>query len=413
MNKKIITLTLILSFFLLDISISYAQTKKKEIIGYVANWSAYRRNRVFNPKNIDYSRYTILTYAFYSPRKDGTLKSCDYLADKYLLDSKPNIVELAHKQGVKVMLSLGGWSLSHNFSEVAANPTTRKKMAEECVRLLERYQFDGIDVDWEYPTSDRIGGGPEDTQNFTLMLQEIRTAIDEYGKKVKQEMLLTAAMGADPKHFKAIEWQPVSETLDYINLMTYSTNGVWSEKTGHNSPLYLKKDSTGGCTHNSVTVLTEQYNVPIQKINIGLSFCGLAMICHEGNAGLGVDHIHKTDSTKYFKITKGHPSYYDILAKKEHFTEHWDEETKSAYLLDKDKNVFVTYENERSLKERCEYVNKMNAAGVIIWEVSNDYVETAPKSGKIKGTPLADAVVEALNHDPTQMKKLKRKRLKK
>ena len=371
---------------------------KKVVIGYLPNWAAYKRNHLFNPSTIDYSKYTILDYSFFHPDENGIIKSCDEMADKMLLDLDHNVVDRAHQQGVKVMVSVGGWSLSNKFSAVAADSLKRLVFANECIRLMKKYDFDGVDIDWEFPASKRTGGHKEDTKNYTLFLRDLRHALDSYGKEVHKKMLLTAAVGAGAEHFETINWAEVAPLLDYVNLMSYAYNGVWSDRAAHNAPLRVKKDSTGDCIERSVNLLVNKNKVPLNKINVGLSFYGKAIMFPEGKAALGSNaHLHKSDSTSYFYKTKGTPPYFDVLMHKQYFDEYWDDVAKVPYLISKDKSMFVSFDNEKSVQLKCEYVNTIGAAGVIIWEISNDFVESETESGKVKNTPLADMAAKVLN----------------
>ena len=61
------------------------------------------------------------------------------------------MISLAHEAGAEVYPSLGGWSLSDPFPAMAADPIARMNFAQKCVELIIDYDFDGIDIDWEYP----------------------------------------------------------------------------------------------------------------------------------------------------------------------------------------------------------------------------------------------------------------------
>src|SRR5690606_22880774 len=80
--------------------------------------------------------------------------------------------------GLKVLISIGGWG-SGRFSEMAAVDSNRNKFAEDCLRVIKAFNLDGIDIDWEYPTSAaaKISSSPDDTQNYTLMMKAIREKI--------------------------------------------------------------------------------------------------------------------------------------------------------------------------------------------------------------------------------------------
>jgi chitinase len=71
---------------------------------------------------------------------------------------------------------------------MVTNPSTRAKFVSTSVTFLKKYNFDGLDLDWEYPGS-RNGARSTDKQLFTTLLSELKTAFQPYG------LLLTAAVG--------------------------------------------------------------------------------------------------------------------------------------------------------------------------------------------------------------------------
>ena len=107
----------------------------------------------------------------------------------------------------------------------AKNPTACLKFASNCAKLIETYDFDGIDIDWEYPGYADHMGTPEDKQNYNLLLQDIRTALDELGARKGRFYGLTAALPCGPDHLKNIDIGVVSKLLSELNLMTYDFYG--------------------------------------------------------------------------------------------------------------------------------------------------------------------------------------------
>ena len=222
----------------------------KEVVGYYPNWQWYDRSQLVNPQTIDYSKYTIINYAFFEPHADGSITNFDAWADENLLLGQPDwnnggylpntsIVDLAHNNGVKVLPSIGGWTLSDHFPGIAADPVKRANFASECVRLIQQYNFDGVDLDWEYPGYAPHNGGPADKANFTLFLQEIRDSLDALELVTGNEYIITAAMGAAPSHQVHIEWNNVQNLLDMINLMSYDYYGTWSPQSNHLSLIHI------------------------------------------------------------------------------------------------------------------------------------------------------------------------------
>ena len=417
---KIIFVLAFLMFSLAPLKAQEAQ-KCREIIGYYPSWQWYKRSQLMGPENLDYSKYTILNYSFFAPDTNGNLFGTDAWADSILLRGKvdwgisnesnyiyyPNtsVIDIAHTWGVKVMVSIGGWSLSENFPAIAANPKKRSHFASQCVHLLRSYKFDGIDIDWEYPGYAEHKGTPADKENFTLFMKEIRDSIDAYGEKINYKFLLTAAFGAAKKQMDNIEWEKITPFMDYINMMTYDINGTWSPETNHNSPLYEPAKGWGGSHDLTFKLLTETYKVPAEKINMGIAFYGRTTIC-ESKPGLHSPHLAKEDKTT-FAVDEGMPQFFNIMYQMDKFTKCWDDTAKVPYLIGKDLNTFVSYDDERSIKLKAEYVLKTNAAGVIIWDVTGDYVEKTPGSGKVSGTPLADVLNEVLQ--PCERKRIKKR----
>ena len=106
----------------------------------------------------------------------------DSTFSKLKIDNEGRLSEItALKQKaphLKVLLSVGGWE-SGRFSEMAANEQYRLSFANDCRRAIEQFHLDGIDIDWEYPTSSAAGisSSPDDTQNYTLLMRDLRKAI--------------------------------------------------------------------------------------------------------------------------------------------------------------------------------------------------------------------------------------------
>ena len=416
----------ILLFSLFFISNAKAQTDCKEVIGYYPGWQWYDRDKLVNPETIDYSKYTIINYAFLYPLTDGTLTITDPWSDKNILlgnfdwatsppgyDSSydlgnpeyhiPNtsLVYHAHANDTKVMISIGGWTLSNDFPAIAADPTKRTNLAHWCNELIRVYDIDGIDIDWEYPGYAPHGGTDADVYNYTLLLQEIRDSLTAIEPIVSKDLLLTAAFSADPAKMDDVEWNNIVTILDYINLMSYDFFGAFSAETNHNSPLYAPASGDPTFNANSaIQTLITEYNVPDSMLNLGIAFYGRSA------KTVGVPNLHVAttggvDATT-FSIDEGNPQYYNILDKLDLFTEEWDELAKVPYLNgDGDLYTFLSYDNEKSIGLKAQYIVDNNLAGAIIWEITGDYLETSPGSGIIAGTPLADTLNRTLCHELT------------
>jgi chitinase len=287
------------------------------------------------------------------------------------------LIDMAHQHGVKVMASIGGWSMCRHYPEMAADPAKRAKFVADCKRLIGM-GFDGIDFDWEYPgpyAGMNFTGTQADFANFTTLVQEIRQAIGA-------TKLITAAFSASPSKLQGFNWSALGNLMNYFNMMTYDFNGGWSTIAGHNAPLY---DYPGAEVNNFSWNATYQaltsLGVPAQKINMGAPFYGRGVIT-SGAAALNAP-TQKTQRTidpdgpvstaadySNWGQFDGTPNYEYIRQKKGSWTEHWDDNAKVPYLTNG--NYFLSYDNERSIGLKAQYVVDKGLAGVIVWTVFGD-----------------------------------------
>lgn len=395
---------LIVFAFLFNTSL-FSQTCK-EVIGYYPNWQWYDRTKLVQPSTIMYDKYSIINYCFFKPETSGLISNTDPWADENLLQGQINwsttptsyypntsLIDLAHNADTKVMVSIGGWTLSDNFPSIAADPVKRATFAGECNRLLEFYNFDGIDIDWEYPGYADHSGTAADKANFTIFLQQIRDSIDDLGSRLGKTYLLSACFGASTAHASHIEWTNVSTILDMLNIMSYDFFGTWDHLANHNSPLYAP--TAGDPTfnlHSIFNLLTTTYGVSPSKINLGVAFYGRsqtgATTLHGSTSGMA--------NTSLFYEDDGTPLYYNVMKNLAQFDVYWDNTAKVPYLLGKSTGTaagtFVSYDDEQSIGLKAQYILDNNARGAIIWEITGDYLETSVGSGVIAGTPLIDTL---------------------
>ncbi|WP_438712579.1 Ig-like domain-containing protein [Aquimarina muelleri] len=293
------------------------------------------------------------------------------------------LLDLAHEKGVKVMASIGGWSMCKHFPEMAADAVKRAKFIEDCKKLIA-IGFDGIDLDWEYPgpfSGMNFTGSQADFANFESLLQEIRTAIGP-------TKLITSAMAADPRKLDGFNWAGVVANMDYFNMMTYDYNGGWSGKAGHNAPVY---PYTGAevpfFNWQSTLEKLIEVGVPTSKICFGAPFYGRGVVT-EAAADLNGKTVKRSetvqpdgpietaaDYTNWPKeVYDGTPNYFFIkqkaLSPNSGWTRKWDNEAKVPYLVKG--NYFLSYDDEESIAIKAQFINDNNLAGTIVWTVYGD-----------------------------------------
>lgn len=391
--KRIFSLTLSLMY----LSCLLQAQPCKEIVGYYPNWQWYDRAKLVNPLTINYNKYTVLNYCFYSPQANGNILSTDQWADDNILDGPMNwqtnspdstksLVYKAHQNNVKVLASIGGWTLSGNFSAIASTVNTRRNFAHQCVELCKRYNYDGIDIDWEYPVF-------ADKQNFTALMQSVRDSLNALGVQKNKTYLLSAAVSAAPANMNNIEWAIVKNIFDFINVMTYDFFGAWENNTNHNAPLYAPSqgDATFNCSSAMLTLINT-HGVHASKLNMGIAFYGRSAKTVNAPALFGAIASHAVDNIT-FNTDDGSPTYFNLLLSKNLFSEQYDAQAQVPYLTGNGTlKTFVSYDDSASIALKAQFIVNQNLRGAIVWELTGDFIETSPGSGIVASTPLANAL---------------------
>ena len=236
---------------------------------------------------------------------------------------------------LQVLLSIGGWG-SGRFSEMAASPEYRAAFAADCRRVVDEFNLDGIDIDWEYPTSTaaNISASPDDTENYTLLMQEIRKAIGT-------EKLLTLASVASARY---IDFKAIEPTVDFVNIMSYDMGNP----PYHHAPLYRSAHVRGGSVDEGVQAHIAA-GMPAHKLVLGIPFYG-----RSGKMGIP-NFIH----------------YRDIL-QLTGYTSQWDDEARVPYLVNAEGEFICTYETPESIAIKCHYIHEQGLLGAMYWEYAGD-----------------------------------------
>ena len=202
-------------------------------VGYYAAWASG-----YPPQDIPAERFTQINYAF-AKIEEGRAALSSPERDRRNLE---NLTALRQRNaGLDVVLSVGGWDESAGFSDAAATASSRADFARSCVELILEHDLDGVDLDWEYPVSGGAPGTvhrPQDRENFTLLLQSLRRALDAQGRRDGKDYVLTIAGAVGSGYLGSIEPRAVAETVDHIFLMAYDLHGPWDSRTDFNAPLY-------------------------------------------------------------------------------------------------------------------------------------------------------------------------------
>lgn len=377
------------------------------VVGYFAQWAIYRRNYLV--KNVDTSgsaeRMTHINYAFagisdtykcmsVDPFADynkafGADEAVNGIADTSSEPVKGNfkqLMELKQKYPhLKILISVGGWSLSDKFSD-AALPANRAAFVASCVDMFinGNYEagktlkgvFDGIDIDWEYPGACGLTCNfrPEDTQNFTALLAEFRSQLNAQGALDGKYYSLTIAAPAGSEFSSKIELNNIPQYLDFVNLMAYDFHGGWESPmvTGFHSALYGAPADPAYSQRLWADASVQDYlngGVPAGKLVLGVPFYGrgwTGVAPGPNNDGLW----QSASRLPRGKWERGINDYKDLVPLEATYQTYIHPQTQAFYIYNG--STWWSYDNPVSMTTKMTYVKNRGLGGVMFWELSGD-----------------------------------------
>jgi len=348
----------------------------KKVVCYWGTWANYRPAMgKFTPENIDPTLCTHLIYSFAGLNSSTwAMKSLDPwmdLEDDYGLAGfrKATDLKSTHPH-LKVTLAIGGWNEgSQNYSIMARDPNKRKVFAASALSFIRRHNFDGLDLDWEYPG--KRGGVKEDKKNFILLIKDL------YKVFRPQNLMLTAAIGASAATIDAAYDIPeMYKYLDYVHVMCYDYHGKWDKKTGHNAPLKSRPDDSSEDQILNVDY-TIQYLLQLgavpHKTVLGVPLYGRAFtLVDPTNNKMGAP-AEETSFQGPFTREDGFLGYNEIclkLTQETDWTVEWDSHYQAPFMYSADR--WISFDDQRSIAVKSDYAFDQGLAGVMTWSIDTD-----------------------------------------
>ncbi|TRY79747.1 hypothetical protein TCAL_01968 [Tigriopus californicus] len=344
-----------------------------KVVCYFTNWAWYRPGiGKYVPEDIDPNLCTHVNYGFAVLDPDRLIiKPHDTWAD---IDSEfYNRVNALQKKGVKVLLALGGWNDSegNKYSRMVNNESHRKRFVEEALRFVQKYSFDGLDLDWEYPKCWQVDcdkGPISDKENFANLVKELSAAFKPHG------LLLTAAVSPSKAVIDAAYDVPIiSQYLDIINVMTYDYHGHWDKKTGHVAPLFDYEEATYGYFNTEFTMnYWKELGADSKKLVLGMPMYGQAFTLNDasqtglnspGTKGMAGMQTRAAGFLAYYEICKAIKE--DNWAVKKH-----PEGSMGPYAFKG--NQWVGFDDSAMIRKKSQFVKDKGYGGAMIWALDLD-----------------------------------------
>ncbi|XP_049852515.1 acidic mammalian chitinase-like [Schistocerca gregaria] len=301
---------------------------------------------------------------------------------------------------LRASLAVGGWNEgSSKYSTMVNDPAKRKIFIDSAVEMMKEYNFDGFDLDWEYPN--QRGGNPVDAENFNTLIREFREEFDKYG------FFLTAAVASAPESVDlSYDVPSLSKYLDRIHVMTYDLHGPWDGVTGINAPMY------GSSVYSNNETLAGLYvdncirgwlnrGADPEKLALGMPTYGKTFVLSDpsnygigaptqpGNGGPAGPHTKQDGMLGYneyceFKSTDG-------------WQEVWDDEQQGVYAY-KSNGEWIGFDNEKSLCMKGKYAKDLKLGSTMIWSSETDDFRGICGGKK---NPLTAAIKDGISSNPT------------
>lgn len=301
--------------------------------------------------------------------------------------------------GLRLLLSIGGWDAAPQYSDIALTAASRAAFTRSCIeQFVVRQGFDGIDLDWEFPVHGGMNKSrPEDRANATALVREFRNQFDALSRKTKHHYYLTVATPAGT-------WQQggaysVSDSydlaalipyVDWLNVMTYDMNNIFSPFSGFNTPLNADpRDPTPEPQRSRDNLIGavsyfESQGVPADKIMLGVAFYG------RGFTGVSPDN-----AGLYSKYQGGFPetpwkTVRSKLLTSPDWVRYWSATAQAPWLYNSQQHIFFTYDDPQSLAIKADFARREHLRGIMIWVLGEDDVQNSLLNALVRNLGTGD-----------------------
>lgn len=332
-----------------------------EVVGYKSLSAPLTSSYIYRDYHLVsdsfFTTLDIINCAFITANSAGTLSGTAVLSN-----INNYIMPKARENGNWVIFSIAPDS---DWSAIASNSTRINIFADNIVAMINQYGFDGVDIDWETPTT-------EEATRFTEMMRVIYTKV----KENNPNHLVTAAIAGGMWQPPRYDLENSHQYLDYINMMTYgmvSNNGYYqnalSKSTTYDNPANNAGKTLTSCSIEESIAIYNSYGIPNSKIIVGVAFYGIKQT-------RSYDSVTQTWSAW---VNGGSVSYNyinSIYLNSSNYHYNYDNQAGVPYLINEEGTIFISYDNPRSIAEKSEYIIDNGLAGMMYWENGLDLTGT-------------------------------------
>ncbi len=318
--------------------------------------------------------------------------------------------------GFQTSMSIGGWSNRTYFAPIMCDETKRQNMIGDIIALIERWGFDNVDIDWEYPMQN-------DKANFVTFLKELRAGLDASNDGDVRNTTISTALSVNITNMQAGLSSELNNYVDYFNLMSYDMHGSFDNFFGNMASLDSDKlladaivnqqptvtinnkiyhinngyfsssdrdtitneflNSYDFSTKKGVDYLTDNLGFPSSKILIGGAFYTRGFFTNPSQ-GTPIKELPGLFARKTGTFqgdwedtggTAGSGSYAKMAneGKGSNWGLYTDEVANAQYYYNSQSGKVTTTDTPYSITQKCNYINNSDLGGMIVWDVSGEW----------------------------------------
>ncbi|MBN1852388.1 MAG: glycoside hydrolase family 18 protein [Pirellulales bacterium] len=328
---------------------TFGQVKPRIALGYLPGGSQIKLDEV------PWDQLTHVAHAFLQADEQGTL---------LLTQDVPNtqVPSEAHDHNVRVLISLGGGQSVTVFEKISTDPSIRQTYVDHIVALIEKYDYDGVDMDWEFPRD------MQSKRGFSALAQSLRTALDLLEKRSRdgRQYELSATISGNEFFGQWIDEKVLRESFDHLHVMTYDMAGPWSRVAAHHAPLYPSPNDPQRrwrSVDTSMLYWSRRRRIPKEKLCVGIPLYGRLFPVQQPY--LPLDPATKDDH----KLL----AYNELRElSRAGWTTKWDPDMKVPWLFSPDGKALVAFDDGNSARAKATWAREQGLGGLFFWALGQD-----------------------------------------
>lgn len=332
------------------------------VLGWYPSWGRY--DEEYLPADVPFGKLDAMYYANLAPESDGRVAFTSENDEANLTEFRELKRAGEPAEDVDMGFAVGGWNSSEHFSDTASTEENRERFAASAIELMREYDFDGFEIDWEFPTGDGREGNverEEDVENVVELVGACRERLDEAMDEDGREYALSYSGPSEPEHIEPLDVEALADLLDWVNVMAYDMSGPDSETTAHNAPVY------GSPSADEAVSTWERAGMAPSQLMIGHAFYGRGF----DGVGPGPDGGGLGQSFEEYEATL---EYGEVEPRIDDpaWERYWDDEAGVPYLYNAEERNWVSAPDPEYVETKTTYALDRGCRGVFCWELAYD-----------------------------------------